>query len=113
MLTADAIRQAHRTQVALHGDEVEYQRDSQRWYVPAVMGGVPMRTTDEEGLPVLIWGQVDFLVEADVLPVEPQYRDRIIADGRVYEVAAPDGEPVWRWSGPAGSVRRIHTQQIA
>ena len=29
-----------------------------------------------------------------------------------YEVLAPNGEPVWRWSGTGRILRRIHTKEI-
>ena len=36
----------------------------------------------------------------------------IAYDGRTYEVMAPGGEPVWRWSDPYHQVYRIHTKCI-
>ena len=34
-------------------------------------------------------------------------------DGRTYEVMAPGGEPVWRWSDPYHQVYRIHTKCVS
>ncbi len=63
----------------------------------------------------LIAAQVtDLLIGADQLPdFDPQIGDRIIADGRLYQVQ-PLGEDTrgWRWSDPHRTVYRIHTRDI-
>ena len=38
--------------------------------------------------------------------------DEIICKGKVYEVLAPNDEPVWRWSGLNEETMRIHTKEI-
>ena len=42
----------------------------------------------------------------------PQKGDEIIVDGRVFEVLAPNNEPVWRWSGNYQEAIRIHTKDM-
>ena len=43
---------------------------------------------------------------------DPERGDTIIFNNCRYEVLAPNGEPVWRWSGAYHSTRRIHTKEI-
>ena len=52
----------------------------------------------------------DFIVDA--LDFEPQAGDWFTYAGRRYEVLAPNGEPVWRWSGPGQTAMRIHTKEV-
>ena len=39
--------------------------------------------------------------------------DTIAYGGRTFEVMAPGGEPVWRWSDPYHQVYRIHTKCVS
>ena len=77
----------------------------------ASVGRTLFRAENEYGVTIRVesW---DFLVSAEKLPDEPQSGDRIVHAGRVYEVLAPNGEPVWRWSGSQHVTRRIHTKEI-
>ena len=77
----------------------------------ATVGRTLFRAENEYGVTVRVESR-DFLVSAEDLPGEPQSGDRIVHAGRVYEVLAPNGEPVWRWSGPQHVTRRIHTKEI-
>ena len=77
----------------------------------ASVGRTLFRAENEYGVTVRVESR-DFLVSAENLPGEPQSGDRIVHAGRVYEVLAPNGEPVWRWSGPQHVTRRIHTKEI-
>ena len=43
---------------------------------------------------------------------DPERGDVILHAGLRYEVLAPNGEPVWRWSGTGRILRRIHTKEI-
>ena len=54
----------------------------------------------------------DFLIAAEDLPDDPERGDVILHAGLRYEVLAPNGEPVWRWSGTGRILRRIHTKEI-
>ena len=75
------------------------------------VGRTLFRAENEYGVTIRVESR-DFLVSAENLPTEPQRGDRIVFAGRQYEVLAPNGEPVWRWSGPRHVTRRIHTKEI-
>ncbi len=77
----------------------------------ASVGRTLFRAENEYGVTIRVESR-DFLVSAEKLPDEPQSGDRIVHAGRVYEVLAPNGEPVWRWSGSQHVTRRIHTKEI-
>ena len=77
----------------------------------ATVGRTLFRAEDEYGVTIRVESR-DFLVSVDQMPREPLRGDRIVYAGRVYEVLAPNGEPVWRWSGPQHVTRRIHTKEI-
>ena len=77
----------------------------------ATIGRTLFRSENEYGVTIRVESR-DFLVSSEQLPAEPQRGDRITYAGRIYEVLAPNGEPVWRWSGPQNVTRRIHTKEI-
>ena len=77
----------------------------------ATIGRTFFRADNEYGMTIRIESR-DFLVSTENLPTEPQRGDRITYAGRIYEVLAPNGEPVWRWSGSQHVTRRIHTKEI-
>ena len=77
----------------------------------ASVGRTLFRAENEYGVTIRVESR-DFLVSVENLPDEPQRGDRIVYAGRVYEVLAPNGEPVWRWSGSQHVTRRIHTKEI-
>ena len=77
--------------------------------VKATIGRTLFRAEDQYGITTRVESR-DFLILADDLPVTPARGDVIIFDGCRYEVLAPNGEPVWRWSGTENLVRRIHTK---
>lgn len=55
---------------------------------------------------------LDFIIEADELPREPQRGDGIIYQDKLFEVNAPDGEPCWHWSGDDCRTYRIHAHSL-
>ena len=77
----------------------------------ATIGRTLFRTENEYGVTIRVESR-DFLISTEKLSVTPQRGDRIIYAGRRYEVLAPNGEPVWRWSGTSQQTRRIHTKEI-
>lgn len=77
----------------------------------ASVGRTLFRAENEYGVTIRVESR-DFLVSVDQMPREPQRGDRITYAGRIYEVLAPNGETVWRWSGPQHVTRRIHTKEI-
>ena len=55
----------------------------------------------------------DFLILATELTLgEPEAGDKIIADGRVYEVMSLAGQGHWRWSDSYRATMRIHTKDV-
>lgn len=77
----------------------------------AAIGKQLFRTETDMGLTIREWAS-DFIVEAEDLPgVVPERGDEIIYDGRVFEVLAPNGEPVWRWTDGYRTAMRIHTKE--
>lgn len=79
--------------------------------VTAAVGRTLFRAENEYGVTVRTESR-DFLISVSELPAEPQRGDRIVYANRQYEVLAPNGEPVWRWSGSQMVTRRIHTKEI-
>ena len=77
----------------------------------ATIGRTLFRAENEYGVTIRVESR-DFLISTGKLSAPPQRGDRIIYAGRRYEVLAPNGEPVWRWSGTGQLVRRIHTKEI-
>ncbi len=79
--------------------------------VNVTLGKTLFRAENEYG--VTIRTEVrDFLIAASELSNDPERGDAIVYDGVRYEVLAPNGEPVWRWSGTYHWTRRIHTKEI-
>ena len=76
----------------------------------AVVGRTVFRAEDEYGMTVRTESR-DFIVTAGQMPEEPLKGDSVVWEGTVYEVLAPDGEPVWRWSDAYRNARRIHTKE--
>jgi len=93
--------------------EVSYrQLDSENAVsVAATLGSTVFHIEDVSGV-VTRERAVDFLIEASVLGVEPQKGDEIIYKGGIYEVLAPNNEPVWRWTDHTHNTLRIHTKQV-
>lgn len=79
--------------------------------VNATLGRTIFRAENDYGIVVDVVSR-DFLVAASELPLEPERGDMVIYNGMGFEVLAPGGEPVWRWSGRRSLVRRIHTKEI-
>ena len=91
---------------------VQYQfRSGGSVELTATVGRTLFRSENEYGMTIRVESR-DFLVSAEQLSAEPHRGDRIIYAGRIYEVLAPNGEPVWRWSGPQHVTCRIHTKEI-
>ena len=86
-----------------------YRRGTDERQVRAVVGRTVFRTRDACGAWV---GEEtrDFIVPASELDLEPRRGDEVEFMGGVYEVLAPNGEPVWRWSDPHQTARRIHAK---
>lgn len=90
---------------------VYVRRDGSVFDVSASLGRTLFRAENEYGVTIRTEAR-DFLIAASELPEEPVRGDKILYDGRQYEVLAPNGEPVWRWSGSYHRTRRIHTKEM-
>ena len=91
---------------------IEYQfKSGGSAELTATVGRTLFRAENEYGVTIRVESR-DFLVSVNQMPREPQRGDRITYAGRIYEVLAPNGEPVWRWSGSQHVTRRIHTKEI-
>lgn len=78
----------------------------------ATRGRSLFRADDKYGVTIRVQS-VDFIVPASELGNQfPEKGDEIYADGRVFEVLAPNDEPVWRWNGNFGNAVRIHTKDM-
>ena len=80
--------------------------------VNAIVGRTVFKQTNESGAFVRTQTR-DFLIGRNNLDCEPAAGDTIRYDGREFEVMAPGGEPVWRWSDPYHQVYRIHTKCVS
>jgi hypothetical protein len=96
---------------------VLYARGSAVVAVQAVIGRTDWAVDTGSG-PVINEVSRDFIVLAAdlVLPgvglVVPQRGDKITDGTLTYEVMAPSGQQVWRWSDPFGKAYRIHTKKV-
>jgi len=75
------------------------------------LGRTIFRAENEYGVTIRTESR-DFLIATTNLPNTPERGDEIHFHNRRYEVLAPNGEPVWRWSGACNLKRRIHTKEI-
>lgn len=81
-------------------------RDGREFEFKATLGRTLFRAENEYGVTIRTTSR-DFITSD--LPGDPERGDKIIYDGRIYEILAPNGEPCWRRSGNA---KRIHTKEI-
>lgn len=89
------------------GDE----KDGEPEVFLATRGRSLFRADDRFGVTIRVHS-TDFIVKASDIVKMPEKGDEIIADGRVFEVLAPNNEPVWRWSGNYQEAIRIHTKDM-
>lgn len=90
---------------------VYVRKDGAEKNVNATVGKTLFRSENEYGVTIRTESR-DFLIAGSDLPDDPVRGDRIVYDGRRYEVLAPNGEPVWRWCGTYHWTRRVHTKEI-
>lgn len=107
----EAVKSLRAAQLATHASNIVYLRGEKRLEISAVPGKTVFRTFDSSGLYVRTESR-DFIVMKESVDFEPERGDRIEFLGSVYEVLAPSGEPVWRWSDVFKSAVRIHTKEI-
>lgn len=93
------------------GKEITYIHQGEEYRVIAVLGKTIFRTQDDYGAYIRYEAR-DFIVKAGLLNFEPESGDKIICLGSTYEVLAPHGESVSRWSDPEKTALRIHTKEV-
>ena len=54
----------------------------------------------------------DFLVAVETLSEQPKKGDKVFVGETEYEVLAPQGEAVWRFSDISKTIYRIHSKRI-
>lgn len=87
---------------------VEYRRGTDDpLQLSACVGSTLFRADDEYGVTIRT-RSVDFIVTDPGFI--PERGDEIHFNGQRYEVLAPNGEPVWRFSDNLGKSIRIHTK---
>lgn len=87
------------------------EKDGEPEVLSATRGRSLFKAEDRYGVTIRVHS-TDFIVVAANLAKFPAKGDEIIADGRVFEVLAPNDEPVWRWSGNYQEAIRIHTKDM-
>lgn len=92
-------------------ENVVYTQGSVIITVPALFGQTKYQTTSEFGQTTGSF-LVDFLIRFADLGFYPELGDRILAEGRQYEVMELGDEGTWRWSDPYGIRLRVHTKMI-
>ena len=98
-------------QLSALAKDVTYRHGGAETAVKAVPGRTVFRSVNEFGQWVRTETR-DFIVPADQLAFDPERGDVVVFLGGEYEVLAPANEPVWRWSDPFKTARRIHTKHI-
>ena len=96
--------------------EVTYSRATDSVLVNATIGKTVFDV--DKGYGVIEHAESrDFLIRTDDLVLNgsktiPKRGDRILDDGKEYEVLAPGKEPHYRFSDPYRRLFRIHTKQV-
>ena len=91
--------------------DVTYRHGTEAVAVRAVPGQTVFRSEGEGGR----WVRTqlrDFIIRDGQFTFFPERGDVIEFAGREFEVLAPDGEGVWRWSDPYHTALRVHTRLI-
>lgn len=101
------------------GRQVTYRRGADSVTLTATVGSSLLRLTEPGGGSRIERTERDYLIAPDLLVlggrvVEPRRGDRVedAADGRVYEVLAPEGEAPWRYADGRGTLLRVHCKDV-
>lgn len=106
-----AINSLREAQQDILSHRVAYMRGGEGGMVRATIGRSAYRTTNECGAWVRV-EMLDFIFRKGELNLEPQAGDIIVFNGAEYEVLAPPGESIWRWSDPYKMAIRVHTKLV-
>ncbi len=90
---------------------IEYSHQGNTKNIKAVFGHTAYERADDYGMKTGAFMN-DFLIRFADLGIYPEIGDRILADGRQYEVMEHGEEGAWRWSDPYGIRIRVHTKLI-
>lgn len=101
-----ALRDAQASQLS---KTIIYYHGPDSFEVRAVLGRAIFRTTNDYGAFVRTETR-DFIIADGQFSFFPEAGDIIEYNGRNYEVLAPAGESVWRWSDPYHTAMRVHTK---
>ena len=97
--------------------QVVYRRGASSATINACFADADREVEDADGIRIGAT-MIDFLIAASAFEAafgagaEPANGDRIVADGRIYEVLDLAGQGLWRWSGAPGVAMRVHTKQV-
>lgn len=106
---AEAVARAAARRRETVGEAVVYHRGDVPYEVVAVPGRTHWREVEAAGAAVGAH-QMDFLLDAADLDIEPVAGDWIEYDGRRWEVQNLGDQGPWRWASPHRVTRRIHTR---
>jgi len=67
----------------------------------------------DSGYGITYVDSTDFIISVSTPVDEPRKGDKIEWAETVYEVLAPDNEPVWRYSDSFKTAYRIHTKKVS
>jgi hypothetical protein len=95
---------------------VTYRRGPDEVAVRAIIGRRKIRLDDGYGGVRIEWPDRDFIIRADLLviggnQIKPERGDKVIDQGKVYEVMVFGREPPCQ-DDPHGHMFRIHTKQV-
>lgn len=96
----DAVRNRMLAVTILYNDEP----------VRATVGKTVFRL--DRGYGIIYEESTDFLISAALLDEPPAKGDRIRYREDEFEVLAPDGEKLWRWTDGYQTTCRIHTKKV-
>ena len=92
--------------------KVQYRPLTGQWKnIKATCGKTIFKYTNEYGMGIRTSSR-DFIISVKEYPEEPKKGDLILYKDILYEVLAPNNEPVWKWVGNNFTTRRIHTKEI-
>lgn len=96
---------------------VQYVRGQQTISLQATPGETDLSLVDLQGMTTTSFQTLDFIITAENLdfgagPVEPELVDKIIDQGRTYQVLDVPGGRHFRYSDPDRVSLRIHTKLV-
>lgn len=106
-----ALEFLHKSQKKHIGERVVYKHKDSEKTVTAVIGKTVFRVEDPYEVYIRTVTK-DFLIRTKDLGFVPERGDLVVWKGKTYEVLAPNGNPVWRWTDTSECTYRIHTKEV-